>query len=83
MPVVEAMARGIPVACAAAAALPEAAGGAAHLFDPRDPGAIARAVAHVSSDETLRAALVRRGRARAAALTWDRSAASLLTRTPA
>jgi glycosyltransferase involved in cell wall biosynthesis len=83
MPVVEAMARGIPVACAAAAALPEAAGGAAHLFDPRDPGSIARAVANVSIDETLRAALVRRGRARAASLTWAHSAAALLSRTPA
>jgi alpha-1,3-rhamnosyl/mannosyltransferase len=78
MPVVEAMARGIPVACADATALPETAGGAALLFDPGDPRAVAEAVVKVSRDETLRADLSRRGRARAEALTFDASARSLL-----
>jgi glycosyltransferase involved in cell wall biosynthesis len=78
MPVVEAMARGIPVACAAATALPETAGGAALLFDPADPRAAAEAVVRVSHDDTLRADLVARGRARAAGLTFDASARALL-----
>jgi glycosyltransferase involved in cell wall biosynthesis len=78
MPVVEAMARGVPVACAAAAALPETAGGAALLFDPRDARAAAAAVLRVSFDDTLRAALAARGRARAASLTFAASARLLL-----
>jgi glycosyltransferase involved in cell wall biosynthesis len=78
MPVVEAMARGVPVACADATALPETAGGAALLFDPGDARAVAGAVVEVSHNETLRAALVRRGRARAASLTFDASARALL-----
>ena len=37
LPVLEAMARGVPVACSNASSLPEVAGDAALLFDPRDP----------------------------------------------
>lgn len=78
MPVVEGMARGIPVACAAAAALPETAGGAALLFDGGATAAVAAAVRRVAGDGELRAALAARGRARAADLTFPRSAALLL-----
>ncbi len=42
LPVLEAMARGVPVACSNASSLPEVAGDAALLFDPRDEGAIAQ-----------------------------------------
>jgi glycosyltransferase involved in cell wall biosynthesis len=35
LPVLEAMQRGVPVACSNATSLPEVAGGAAELFDPR------------------------------------------------
>ena len=78
MPVVEAMAAGVPVACAAATALPETAGGAALLFDPLDLVSIASACLRVSNDETLRRDLVRAGRERAAGLTWDASARRLM-----
>src|SRR5208282_2493884 len=44
LPVLEAMARGVPVACSNASSLPEVAGEAALLFDPRDVGAIAAAL---------------------------------------
>jgi glycosyltransferase involved in cell wall biosynthesis len=72
MPVLEAMACGCPVACSNAASLPEVAGDAAHLFDPRDEGAVARAIGEVWADDALRARLVERGRARAAAHRWPR-----------
>ncbi len=74
LPVVEAMARGTPVACARAGALPEAAGGAAELFDPCDVSDMAAAIARTLEPETaarLRAA----GRARVAQLSWQRTAA--------
>ncbi len=66
------MARGVPVACSATTALPETAGGAAELFDPESVDEIAAAILRAlgRSDE-LRAA----GRARAAAWSWERTAA--------
>ena len=42
--VVEAMARGVPVACSNVTALPETAAGAAELFDPHDAGDVAAAI---------------------------------------
>jgi glycosyltransferase involved in cell wall biosynthesis len=70
--VAEAMARGVPVACADATALPETAGGAAELFDPLDVDAIAAAILRaLSRRDELRAA----GLARAAAWSWQSSAA--------
>ena len=60
LPVLEAMARGVPVACSNASSLPEVAGDAALLFDPRDEAAIAAALVRLLSDrafaERLRAA---------------------------
>ena len=76
LPVVEAMARGVPVACANATALPETAAGAALLFDPLDVGDIARALRELLGDAALRAHLARAGRDRAAQLSWERTAAA-------
>jgi glycosyltransferase involved in cell wall biosynthesis len=76
MPVVEAFHAGLPVACSGATCLPDVAGDAALLFDPDDPGQIAEAIARLWTDERLRADLAARGRARAAAFTWDRMARS-------
>lgn len=68
LPVVEAMAAGIPVACADTTALPEVAGGAALLFDPRKPADIAAAMVALAGDPALRARLVAAGAERAAHL---------------
>jgi glycosyltransferase involved in cell wall biosynthesis len=71
LPVLEAMARGVPVACSDRSSLPEVAGDAAVLFDPEDPRAIAAAITRALADaERLRTA----GRARAATFTWERTA---------
>lgn len=69
--VLEAMARGVPVAAAEAAALPALCAGAAELFDPLDPDAIAAAVlrARERRDELAAA-----GRERAGLFTWDATA---------
>jgi glycosyltransferase involved in cell wall biosynthesis len=74
LPVLEAMRRGLPVACSNASALPEVAGDAALLFDPHEPAAIAAAIDRLLLDAALRADLRQRGRARAASLTWDLTA---------
>ena len=71
LPPLEAMACGCPVACSNAAALPETVGDAARLFDPRDPAEIADAVLEVLADPEP---WVRRGLARAASFSWERTA---------
>jgi glycosyltransferase involved in cell wall biosynthesis len=78
LPVLEAMARGVPVACSNASSLPEVAGDAALLFDPREEGAIAEALRRVLDDSSLREVLCARGLARAAQFTWERTAAATL-----
>jgi len=78
IPILEAMQRGVPVAAANATSLPEVAGDAADLFDPLDEKAIAAVVGRLLTDEQRRAELVRRGAARAASFTWEKSARELL-----
>ncbi len=72
--VLEGMARGVPVICAAAGALPEVAGDAALLHAAGDSGLLARHLGNVWADPDLRADLSRRGLARAAAFSWARAA---------
>lgn len=72
LPCIEAMAAGTPVVAADRAALPEACGGAALLADPDDDSSFAAALLRAAGDE--RDGLVARGRERAAALTWRRTA---------
>jgi glycosyltransferase involved in cell wall biosynthesis len=74
MPVLEAMARGVPVGCSNRSALPEVAGDAALLFDPDDDAAVAAAVDRLLHDVDLREQLAARGRARAAQFTWAAAA---------
>jgi glycosyltransferase involved in cell wall biosynthesis len=78
LPVLEAMARGVPVACADATSLPEVAGEAALLFDPRDPDAIEAAITRLLDDVQLRERLRVRGRQRAQQFTWERTARETL-----
>jgi glycosyltransferase involved in cell wall biosynthesis len=75
LPVLEAMVRGVPVACSAVSALPEVAGDAALLFDPLSVDAIAASIGHLLEDPALRARLVTRGHEQAARFTWERTAA--------
>jgi glycosyltransferase involved in cell wall biosynthesis len=74
LPCLEAMACGTPVVAANRAALPETCGDAALLADPDDAGAFAGALVEAATDEATRARLTAAGRARAAALTWNRAA---------
>ncbi len=66
LPVIEAMACGVPVACGRLTALPEIAGDAAMLFDPRVPAQIVEALVSLACDEALRARLIDAGTRRAA-----------------
>jgi glycosyltransferase involved in cell wall biosynthesis len=74
LPVLEAMQRGVPVACSNTSSLPEVAGHAALLFDPNDTGAIRSAMVRLLDDRELASELARRGRERTATFSWARAA---------
>jgi len=79
MVLVEAMAAGCPVVASALPGYAEATRGAALLVPPGDAAALAAALWQAGrGDHALRAALVRRGRERAAALSWSRIAVQVL-----
>jgi glycosyltransferase involved in cell wall biosynthesis len=75
LPPLEAMAAGTPVITSNVSSLPEVVGEAAILIDPMDAGAIADAMARVLGDDALREELIRRGRERVKAFSWERSVA--------
>ncbi|HKC19839.1 MAG TPA: glycosyltransferase family 1 protein [Candidatus Dormibacteraeota bacterium] len=74
LPLLEAMAHGIPAVVAGAGALPELASGAALSVDPEDPNAIAGALERLLADESLRRRLGEEGRSRARGYTWETAA---------
>ncbi len=78
IPILEAMRRGVPVACSRASALPEVAGDAARYFDPYDVHDIADALLDLLCDGALAAELVARGREREAGFTWQATARGTL-----
>lgn len=78
MPVLEAMARGVPVVAANRGSLPEVLGDAGLLVDPDRPDDIARAIARLLDDEGLAASCTAKGVARARAFRWDETARRVL-----
>jgi len=73
IPVLEAMAHGVPVVTSNRSALPEVAGGAALLVDPADVSAIAAALSELIGNSERRQALAQAGRARAQSFSWQRA----------
>ena len=78
LPVVEAMACGCPVVCSDATSLPEIAGDAGILFDPRSVEDMADAIAAVWTDEEQRIRMRERGLARARLFSWHNTASKTL-----
>lgn len=70
LPVLEAMRRGVPVACSNLPVLREVGADAARFFDQTDPESAATAVRLAMGDGDL----AKRGRERAAVFTWERAA---------
>ena len=70
LPVLEAMASGVPVVASNRGALPEVCGNAAILVDPTDMTGLTEAILAAIGDERLRAA----GLTRARSFTWERTA---------
>jgi glycosyltransferase involved in cell wall biosynthesis len=78
MPVLEAMLRDLPVACANTSALPEVAGDAALLFDPENQEEIDHAIGRLLEDHRLAGELRARGRLRAESFTWTQTGMTTL-----
>ena len=74
LPVIEALACGVPTITTNASSLPEAAGDAALLFPPDDSAALAEALARLLADDSLQADLAARGPLQAARFTWQGAA---------
>ncbi len=74
LPVLEAMACGVPVVTTNVSSMPEVAGDAALLVDPDDVAGLAAAIVRLVDDPALARELARRGRERAAGFSWERCA---------
>jgi glycosyltransferase involved in cell wall biosynthesis len=78
LPVLEAMARGVPVACSGRGALDEVAGDAALRFDPESETSIAAALERLLTDPAEAERLRQAGYERARGFTWAATAAGTL-----
>ncbi len=79
LPILEAMACGVPVLTSNVSSLPEVAGDAAILVDPYDLDAITDGLQRLILDTELRNSLIQKGFARARQFTWEKSARHLLS----
>lgn len=79
LPVLEAMACGVPVITSNISSMPEVAGDAAVLVDPAAVDALANAMHHLLTDSVLRATLAAKGLARAREFSWERAAQATLS----
>jgi glycosyltransferase involved in cell wall biosynthesis len=78
LPVLEAQASQVPMACATAGSLPEVAGDGAMFFDPMSADDIAQAMRRILSDEGLRSSLRERGERNVGRFLWDNAARDTL-----
>jgi glycosyltransferase involved in cell wall biosynthesis len=78
LPVLEAMSYGVPVITTRATAIPEVAGDAALYIPIDDEAALAHAILRVHRDKALAASLRERGLARAAEMSWTKTAGATL-----
>lgn len=78
MPVLEAMAAGVPVIAGSGSAMSEVCGDAAVLVDPEREEELAGALVQLSGESEFRNALVSRGQEHARRFTWDKAVKSTL-----
>ena len=78
LPVLEAMAAGVPVVCSNTSSIPEVAGEAALLANPHDPTSFAKAIRKLLTDQELYNLFSVRGKKRVARFSWVRAARDTL-----
>jgi glycosyltransferase involved in cell wall biosynthesis len=75
LPVLEAMACGVPVITSNTSSLPEIVADAGIMLDPLDINALAKAMHNVLMDDSLRHSLIEKGLKRAENFSWEKTAA--------
>lgn len=78
IPLIEAMASGVPIVSSHRSCLPEICGDAAILVDPLNVPAIANSIIRILTDDSLRATLIRKGVRRARDFSWKVATAETL-----
>ena len=78
LPVLEAMALGVPVVCSSTGSLPEVAGTAAVYFRPDSPDEMAAKILEVAQSAELRRILQKKGYENVLRFSWDRTAQRVL-----
>lgn len=78
LPVLEAMASGVPVICSNATSLPEVSGGVAAMHNPNDVDALFMLLQMGLEDEAWRSAASHAGQVRAQEFTWNQCARETL-----
>lgn len=78
LPVLEALAAGLPTACSDIEPLAGIVGDAALKFDAQDVSAMSKALARIASDQALRTRLALAGPPRARAFSWEATARATL-----
>ena len=78
IPLIEAMACGVPVITSNTSSMPEIAGDAAILIDPYKPEEITTAMIKVFNDNNLRTAMIKDGIVQAAKFSWKAMAQDVL-----
>jgi glycosyltransferase involved in cell wall biosynthesis len=78
LPIVEAMAAGLPVVCSHGSALEEVAGGAATLINPLDAESLVSGIRRVLSDHAYAESQKKRGLEQSQKFSWDLAAAKTL-----
>lgn len=78
LPVLEAMAAGVPAVTSTASSLPEVAAGAALTVDPRNEEELAAALSRLAGEPSLRESLRAKGRDRAKGFCWEAAARKTL-----
>lgn len=77
IPLIEAMAAGVPIICSNASCLPEIAADAALYVDPFSAESIANQMLAIESDSNLASELVSKGQQRVSNFSWDQTSALL------
>jgi len=78
IPILEAMACGVPVITANTSSMPEVSGDAAYFVNPFNYGEITQGIIKILNDESLRKSLEQKGIQRAAMFSWRSMAESVL-----
>lgn len=74
LPILEAMASGVPVIGSNVSSIPEVVGDAGFLVPPKDEQALADAIVRLAKDEDQRREFAKRGLKRSSSFTWEHTA---------